>query len=965
MKRNSLLILLFLTSFSLKAQYADLGQGTLKGGIWWFDWTGFTIADGASKTFNTTDGLTVKITFSKVTGPIPAPSVMNTWSGAVLHFLYDFSNTSIKPALFAPGQTNNTTFTMQVDATRNGVPTPFTFCAADAEASVINVEATTFITTGGNWRTLQFYRNSTTISNPLTGCGTQTIVITDTQHSNAANAFIPIGQSPLMATDAPSTGTVSVEVHMDKNSYGGMAVAFGILTPVDRGDLPASYGYAAHKISYTESNSCNYDVPFPTVTQDPRLKLGSVLPDADPLNDVDDNITGVDEEAITTFPDYDRSGTYSLNVPLTNTTGAAVYLSGWFDINRNQQFDANEIATAIIPNTATTATLTWTGIPNKPVQGSTKLFGFRFRLSTTSVTTASGLADNGEVEDYLTALKWVCDPLATNITSKATCAGTPVQLNATGNYPTFTWTPAAGLSAVNIANPVATPAANNTYTITATDGDCTQTANIAITVNPLPGLTRSADATICNGTTTQLSAAATVPSGYNWSPATSLDDATIANPVANPQTTTSYTVLATTANGCTETGNITVKVSPVPVITKSPDVIMCAGTGTTLSGLADLTSNYSWSPATGLNNAAIATPLANPVTATLYSVTATTSDGCTSSASIMVDVSAVPSLTKSTDVITCAGTPTQLSVLADIASSYSWLPATGLDDATSSGPLANPLTTTRYVVTATTADGCSIKDSILVKIHQPDVNIITPTSGICKGESAVLKVTGGNTYEWQDADNTFLGNTDQLVVTPASTTTYKLIVTDNICQLNQTMNIPVIVNPAPVTAVKYANPIDCTHPETKLTASGGIQYIWEAVAGIKDLSIPDPVVKPIISTTYHVQVIDANGCGSIDSVTVPVNTTTALSSFPMASAFTPNGDGKNDCFGFKYWGALTVDFNIFNRWGELVFHSTTLESCWDGTYKGEPQPIGTYVYIIRAKTLCGDGERKGTVVLLR
>jgi gliding motility-associated-like protein len=179
------------------------------------------------------------------------------------------------------------------------------------------------------------------------------------------------------------------------------------------------------------------------------------------------------------------------------------------------------------------------------------------------------------------------------------------------------------------------------------------------------------------------------------------------------------------------------------------------------------------------------------------------------------------------------------------------------------------------------------------------------------------------------------------------------------------MNIPVIVNPAPVTAVKYANPIDCTHPETKLTASGGVQYIWEAAAGIKDLSIPDPVVRPAIPTTYHVQVINANGCGSIDSVTVPVNTTTALSSFPMASAFTPNGDGKNDCFGFKYWGAVTVDFNIFNRWGELVFHSTTLETCWDGTYKGELQPIGTYVYIIRAKTLCGDGERKGTVVLLR
>jgi gliding motility-associated-like protein len=809
MKRNSLLILLLLTSFSLKAQYADLGEGTLKGDIWWFDWTSFTLADGASKTFTTTDGLSIKITFSKVSGPIPRPSVMNTWSGAVLHFLYDFSNPAIQPALFAENQLQSSVFTMQVDATRNGVATPFTFCAVDAEASVVDLEATTFITTGGNWRTLQFYRNSTKITNPLTGCGTQKIVITDTQHSNAANSFIPIGQSPLMATDAPSTGTVSVEVHMDRVVNGGMAVAFGILTPVDRGDLPASYGYAAHKISYAESNSCNYDVPFPAVTQNPNLKLGTVLPDSDPFNDVDDNLTGVDEDAITTFPDYDRSGTYTINVPLTNNTGAAVYLSGWFDLNRNQLFDANEMATATVPDNATTATLTWTGIPNKPVQGNTKLFGFRFRLSTKAVTTASSIADDGEVEDYLTVLRWICDPLTTNISSKTVCVGIPVQLNATGNYPTYTWSPDASLSAVNIANPVATPTTNNTYTVTATDGDCSQTASIIISIDPLP------------------------------------------------------------------------------------------------------------------------------------------------------------SITKSADVITCIGTPTQLSAAADIPSSYSWLPATGLDDATSSDPSANPTATTRYVVTATTAGGCSNKDSILVNIHHPDASIVDPPSGICKGESTVLRATGGNTYEWQDADNTTLGNTDQLTITPASNTTYKVIVTDDICQIIQTLDIPVIVNLPPTTTVKYANLIDCTHPETKLTASGGVQYLWEAAAGIKDLTIADPVVRPTTPTTYHVQITDANGCSNVDSVAIAMDLNTALSNFPMASAFTPNGDGKNDCFGFKYWGAMTVDFSIFNRLGELIFHSTTLDTCWDGTYKGQPQPIGTYVYIIRAKTLCGDGERKGTVVLLR
>jgi hypothetical protein len=178
---------------------------------------------------------------------------------------------------------------------------------------------------------------------------------------------------------------------MDRNVSSGMAVAFGILAPADRGDLPASYGgNAAHKISYTSSNSCNYDTPFPALTQDSRLKLGAVLPDADASNDVDDNITGADEDAISTFPVYDRNGTYTISVPLTNTTGAATYLSGWFDTNRNQTFEANEMATITVPNNATSAQLTWTGIPNKPVHGITRLFGFKFRLSSKPITTADG-----------------------------------------------------------------------------------------------------------------------------------------------------------------------------------------------------------------------------------------------------------------------------------------------------------------------------------------------------------------------------------------------------------------------------------------------------------------------------------------------------------------------------------------------------------------------------------------------
>jgi len=56
---------------------------------------------------------------------------------------------------------------------------------------------------------------------------------------------------------------------------------------------------------------------------------------------------------------------------------------------------------------------------------------------------------------------------------------------------------------------------------------------------------------------------------------------------------------------------------------------------------------------------------------------------------------------------------------------------------------------------------------------------------------------------------------------------------------------------------------------------------------------------------------------------------------------------------------------IFDRWGQRVYYSRNAYQCWDGTCKGQPQPAGAYVYYIKARALCGDAVRKGTVMLIR
>ena len=84
------------------------------------------------------------------------------------------------------------------------------------------------------------------------------------------------------------------------------------------------------------------------------------------------------------------------------------------------------------------------------------------------------------------------------------------------------------------------------------------------------------------------------------------------------------------------------------------------------------------------------------------------------------------------------------------------------------------------------------------------------------------------------------------------------------------------------------------------------------------------------------------------------------------SSFTPNNDGLNDIF--KVFGQFTaqVEFKIFNRWGELLFITDDLDKGWDGTYKSNAMPEGTYVFRAYLTDQAGrTSERSGTILLLR
>jgi gliding motility-associated-like protein len=123
------------------------------------------------------------------------------------------------------------------------------------------------------------------------------------------------------------------------------------------------------------------------------------------------------------------------------------------------------------------------------------------------------------------------------------------------------------------------------------------------------------------------------------------------------------------------------------------------------------------------------------------------------------------------------------------------------------------------------------------------------------------------------------------------------------------------------------------------------------------------MVTPDSTVTYQIIVTDSNGCANSDFITIFVE---GGFSIYIPNAFTPNGDLHNNIF--YVYGEDILDFtlSIYTRWGEKIFESKDITKGWDGTYKGVPLPIGTYVYMVEFTGESGGPEsRAGKVSLIR
>ena len=350
------------------------------------------------------------------------------------------------------------------------------------------------------------------------------------------------------------------------------------------------------------------------------------------------------------------------------------------------------------------------------------------------------------------------------------CPGDSVQLNASGGN-SYLWFPAAGLSNSNISNPIATPTSSTTYYVVASNGICSDTDSVAIAIVNNLTADAGADVSVCAGDSIQLNASG--GNSFLWSPATGLSNVNIANPVAAPPSTTTYSVIVSSGT-CSDTDSVVVTVLPLPIADGGADVSICAGESIQLNASGG--SSYLWLPATGLSSTNISNPVATPTSTITYYVVASFGT-CSDSDSVMVTVMPPPTADAGIDVTICAGESAQLNASGGI--SYLWSPAVGLNDATISNPLANPSVTTNYIVTVSIGQ-CYDSDSVAVIILPPPTVDLGPNITIDKSAPVTLTaISSATSFSWSPPGNLSCDTCQTVIAFPDTTTTYYVLVTDN------------------------------------------------------------------------------------------------------------------------------------------------------------------------------------------
>lgn len=324
------------------------------------------------------------------------------------------------------------------------------------------------------------------------------------------------------------------------------------------------------------------------------------------------------------------------------------------------------------------------------------------------------------------------------------------------------------------------------------------------------------------------------------------------------------------------------------------------------------------------------------------------------------------------DTVLCKGDSINLKVQGEDIVQYTWSPNAAISNNKIKSPQVHPSVSTKYVVIGTLpGSGCNAKkDSIFIKVDEIPT-LILKDEEICQYQSILLQAQispayFGYQYVWS-GPNGFQSIVAQPMLNNPSRMAqgmYHLIVkTDtSICQVSGHLQLTINSPEAPT----VVGPIQFCHDSSLITLEvEGQNLLWyQDVNGVGQTQMPVLYATNLgFSTVYVSQTL-----GQCESDRMPINIVVKNccdGTIFIPSAFTPNGDGRNDTWSIQTGlGYTIIQVNVVNRWGENVFYATS-NMPWDGSFKGQKVESGNYFYQILAA--CKNGtvtSIKGDVLVL-
>ena len=277
------------------------------------------------------------------------------------------------------------------------------------------------------------------------------------------------------------------------------------------------------------------------------------------------------------------------------------------------------------------------------------------------------------------------------------------------------------------------------------------------------------------------------------------------------------------------------------------------------------------------------------------------------------------------------------------------------------------------VLAMTDTTACNSPDTTTKTFYIHDVRVsanFTIPDSVCLGTAItpVTNFTNGVNYSWTfgNADGSTVATPVYTYTAPGTYSVTVIVNNPNACNLADTFSASIKVISAPTAAFTFS-PLtaDANVPATFTNQSvNATRYSWDFGDGSTSIET-NPVHQFNKTGTYDVCLSAYNSndcpdkvCKKVSADVVPI--------IGLPSGFSPNGDGENDILYVRGAAIKTLDLKIYNRWGQLIFETTSKEKGWDGTFNGQPQPIDAYAYVLTVSFI-DDSQKtlKGSITLLR